>query len=191
MPINREKVHEFVEVFYQPTFKTFYINSVDGETFVKPVGVFVSLGITTSLKVITDIKDVIQASGEYNAKLAEISSKKVGGQFLNTLTMLDNPEQYLIVETTDDILDEEQANKELLNMKNYMNPDEDLKVLQEYAPKISKLQDLIDKLTSGNSWSTNLIKKEDGDYKIFHRYVNYKKEGDLEYRIGIFVSEKD
>ena len=191
MPINREKIHELVEVFYQPTFKTFYINSVDGETFVKPVGVFVSLGITTSLKVINDIKNVIQESGEYNAKLAEISSKKVGGQFLNTLTMLDNPTQYLIPDLTDDIMDEKQANEELLKMKNYMNPEEDLKVLQEYAPKISKLQDLIDKLTKGDCWDSHLIKKEDGDYKIFHKYINYKKDGDLEYRVGIFVSEKD
>lgn len=191
MPISREKIHEFVEVFYQPTFKTFYINSVDGATFVKPVGVFVSLGITTSLKVISDIKDVIQDSGDYNAKLAEISSKKIGGQFLNTLTILDNPSQYEVTDVTDDIMNEEQSNAELLRMKTYMNPEEDLKVLQEYAPKISKLQDLIEKLTKSSGWSSHMIKKEDGDYKIFHKYVNYKKDGDLEYRVGIFVSEKD
>ena len=41
--IDKDKIHNLVGVFYQPTFKTFFINSVDGETFIKPIGIFVSL----------------------------------------------------------------------------------------------------------------------------------------------------
>lgn len=188
--INRDKVHSLVEVFYQPSFKTFYVNSVDGETFVKPVGVFVSLGITTSLKVLEDIKNIISGSEGYSATLAEIKSKKVAGQFLNTVTCTTGPKQYKITNLSEDIMGEEESKAELERMKNLMNPSQDLDILKEYAPKISRLQDLIDKLTSTHGWDAHLIqKKASGDYLIFHQYINYKKEGELEYRVGIFVTE--
>lgn len=188
--INRDEVHSLVEVFYQPSFKTFYVNSVDEETFVKPVGVFVSLGITTSLKVLEDIKNIISGSEGYSATLAEIKSKKVAGQFLNTVTCTTGPKQYKITNLSEDIMGEEESKAELERMKNLMNPSQDLDILKEYAPKISRLQDLIDKLTSTHGWDAHLIQKEaSGDYRIFHQYINYKKEGELEYRVGIFVTE--
>lgn len=157
--INRDKVHSLVEVFYQPSFKTFYVNSVDGETFVKPVGVFVSLGITTSLKVLEDIKNIISGSEGYSATLAEIKSKKVAGQFLNTVTCTTGPKQYKITNLSEDIMGEEESKAELERMKNLMNPSQNLDILKEYAPKISRLQDLIDKLTSTHGWDAHLIQK--------------------------------
>lgn len=188
--INRDKVHSLVEVFYQPSFKTFYVNSVDGETFVKPIGVFVSLGITTSLKVLEDIKNIIAGSEGYKAVLAEIKSKKVAGQFLNTVTSTMDPKQYKIENLSEDIMNEGESRAELEKMKGMMDPSQDLDILKEYAPKISRLQDLMDKLTSTHGWDAHLIQKEkSGDYRIFHQYINYKKEGDLEYRVGIFVTE--
>ena len=188
--INRDKVHSLVEVFYQPSFKTFYVNSVDGETFVKPIGVFVSLGITTSLKVLEDIKNIIAGSEGYKAVLAEIKSKKVAGQFLNTVTSTIDPKQYKIENLSEDIMNEGESRAELERMKGMMDPSQDLDILKEYAPKISRLQDLMDKLTSTHGWDAHLIQKErSGDYRIFHQYINYKKEGDLEYRVGIFVTE--
>lgn len=188
--INRDKVHSLVEVFYQPSFKTFYVNSVDGETFVKPIGVFVSLGITTSLKVLEDIKNIIAGSEGYKAVLAEIKSKKVAGQFLNTVTSTMDPKQYKIENLSEDIMNEGESRAELERMKGMMDPSQDLDILKEYAPKISRLQDLMDKLTSTHGWDAHLIQKEkSGDYRIFHQYINYKKEGDLEYRVGIFVTE--
>lgn len=190
--INREKIHSLVEVFYQPPFKTFYVNSVDGETFVKPIGVFVSLGITTSLKVLDDIRGIIDETKEYSAVLSEISSKKIAGQFLNTVINTGSPHQYKITNFSDQILDEEKAREELGKMKALMDPSQSLETLREYAPKISRLQDLIDKLTSTNGWDAHLIQKDDekGEYRIFHQYINYKKENDVEYRVGIFVTNK-
>ena len=189
--ISRDKIHSLVEVFYQPPFKTFYVNSVDGETFVKPIGVFVSLGITTSLKVLDDIRQIIDGNEKYNAVLSEITSKKVAGQFLNTVVYTGNPRQYKITEFSDSILDEEKAREELQKMKVMMDPSQSLEVLKEYAPKISRLQDLVDKLTTTKGWDAHLIQKdENGEYRIFHQYINYKKVGDIEYRVGIFVTEK-
>lgn len=190
--VSRERIHEIVEVFYQPTFKTFYVNSVDSETFIKPIGVFVSLGITTSLKVIESIGDIISGY-DYNTRIVEISSRKVNGQFLNTITY-ENPSQYMIDESEGNVLGKEEANEELCKLRAYMDPSEDLETVQTYAPKIQKLQELIDELNkTPNGWETHVINLDNdtGDYKIFHRLVNYRKESDVEFRIGIFVSSKD
>lgn len=191
MAINREKIHDLVEVFYQPTFKTFYINSTNGTTFIKPVGVFVSLGITTSMKVLEDIKSIINSTEEYEATIVEISSKRVAGQFLNTIINREDPKQYRLTDFSDDIMDEKKSKEKLEEMKNLMSPEQDLEVLRTYAPRISRLQDLIDKLTTTNGWDAHLIQeKDDGEYRIYHQYVNYRKDGDIEYRVGIYVKEK-
>lgn len=189
--ISREKVYELVEVFYQPTFKTFYINSVDGVNFVKPVGVFVSLGITTSRKVLEDIKDTILGTGKYNAVVAEISSKKVGSQYLNTIIST-SPEQYLILDPIDGVMNRDESINKLDSLKNKMSlisSNQDIDVIKTIAPKISKLQDLIDKLDNSSGWDSHLIQECDDDFRIYHKNINYKKEGDLEFRIGIYVSE--
>lgn len=194
MAISRERIQELVGVFYQPTFKTFYVNSVDGNNFVKPIGIFVSLGITTSMKVLEDIKKVIQGDESLDACIAEISSKKIADRYLNTLVNFTNPRQYKLDEEDSSILNEEKAKEELAELKSNMTLEKDLETLQKYAPKVSKLTDLITKLTENSSWDTHLIQKDENeDYKIFHRYVNYWKDdtNDIEYRIGIYVSDKN
>lgn len=191
--IDKKKIHELVGVFYRPTYKTFYVNSVDGESFVKPTGVFVSLGITTSMKVIEDIMNTIMENTDYCAQIAEISSKKVGSQFINTLTNIDNPQQYRLENYGDNVLDEDKAREELEKMMELMSPQQDLSVLNKYAPKISRLQDLINKLTDSRGWDSHAIQKIDeseGSYGVFHKLVNYRAEGDVEYRLGIYVREK-
>lgn len=190
--VDKKKIHELVGVFYRPTYKTFYVNSVDGESFIKPTGVFVSLGITTSLKVIEDIRNTITENTEYVAQIAEISSKKIGSQFINTITNIDNPQQYRLESFGDNVLDEEQARKELENMMELMNPQQDLSILNEYAPKISRLQDLINKLTDSDGWDSHAIQRIDeseGSYGVFHKLVNYRVDNDVEYRLGIYVRE--
>lgn len=188
--INRDKIHELVSVFYQPTFKTFYVNSVDGETTCRPIGVFVSLGITTSMNVLNNIKDIIGNNKEYNATLVEISSKKVDDQFINHITSRD-PKQYLLANIDDSILKRDEAVAELDKLKNLMSPTSDLETIKNNAPKVSRLKYLIDKLDESDGWNAHRIQKEnDGGYRIYHMYVNYEKRDGLEYRIGIFVNEK-
>ena len=193
--IEKKKIHELVGVFYRPTYKTFYVNSIDGESFIKPIGVFVSLGITTARKVLEDIRDIIQENTDYVAQIAEISSKKVGTQFINTITNISDPQQYRLSDLDPElVLDEEAARKELESMRQLMNPEQDLDILNEYAPKISRLQDLIDKLTTTDGWNSHAIQRVDeseGSYGVFHKLVNYRQEGNKEYRLGIYVREKN
>jgi hypothetical protein len=191
--VDKKKIHELVGVFYRPTYKTFYVNSVDGESFIKPTGVFVSLGITTSMKVIEDIRNTIEENTDYCAMVAEISSKKIGSQFINTITNIDNPQQYRLESFGENVLDEAAARAELEGMMELMNPQQDLSVLNEYAPKVSRLQDLINKLTDSNGWDSHAIQRIDeseGSYGVFHKLVNYRVDGDVEYRLGIYVREK-
>ena len=96
MAVHKDRIHELVEIFYQRRFKTFYVNSENGKTFSTPSGVFVSLGITTPLRVLWDMQKVL--SQEYNACLAEIKSDIVGGQYMNIVTDRKEDEiaQYII-----------------------------------------------------------------------------------------------
>lgn len=197
MAISKETIHELVEVFYQPPFKTFYINSSDGETFIKPLGVFVSLGITTSLRVLQDIRDVLSKSSGLSARLAEIKSQKIAGQFLNYIVPKKESDivQYNMAEFPDLCMDEDTAKDLLKRMKEKMISSEksDVISLYDYCPKISKLSELIDKLNSNPvGWRDHMIQETpEGEYRIFHKKVNYRRSeiDGSEYRIGIYVTE--
>lgn len=201
--INRDDVRKLVEVFYQPPFKTFYVNSIDGSEFVKPVGIFVSLGITTSLRTIDNICDIINNSEKYSSRVVEIASKRVSGQFLNYVTKENPPQIHIDTiqqgvlflperDKGEKLIDQKFSMIELEQMKDLMHPDQDILTLQKYAPKIKSLESLIkqiedDPLGWDGYW---ILKKPDESYKLFHRYINYSNMGDVEYRIGIYVTLK-
>jgi len=187
MVVNVDKLKKLIEVFYQPPFKIFYVNSTDAKTFIKPIGVFVSLGITTSPKVLSNIKNIIDSDPNFNAIVANITSKKVNDQYLNTL-IGENEQQYRIENLPPNVLDKTQAEEELDRLHEKMSVKENLEVLQKYAPKVSQLQDLISDINSRDDWENQLIQKDDEEnYRIFHRLVNYQKLEDTEFRLGIFV----
>lgn len=136
------------------------------------------------------MREILNTHKGYRAVIAEISSKKIAGQFLNTVTKTKDIEQYMITDFGDDIMDREASIKELEELKKYMNLSENLEVLKEVTPKISKLSNLISKLDKQESWDSHLIQKDSKeDYRIFHKLVNYKQEDNIEYRIGIYVTE--
>jgi hypothetical protein len=190
---TRERIKNIIEIFYRPKFKIFNINSLDGKVFNHLEGVFVSLGITTSMKVMEDIAEVINTEDSgLKATVAEISSKKVVNQYLNTVTKKTEVEQYLIPNLDDPgLLDKEASLKLLESLKQNLSEEADLEDLKNLTPKISKLATLIQKLDKSSGWDGHMI-QEDGEefYRIFHKFVNYKKVGDIEYRIGIYVEEE-
>ena len=184
----KEKIRNIVSIFYRNPFKIFYINSNDSKIVTNPIGYFVSLGITTSSKVLDDIRAILEENG-YTAFLCEISSKRLGNQFINTITNADNPQQYIIDKFDEDILGEKESKLYLKELREKLNVDESVEELKTLVYKISQLEDLINRLDRQDGWGIHMIRKTSSGFSLFHRQVNYKVEGDLEYRLGIYVSE--
>lgn len=188
--VSKERIHELVRLFYQHTFKTFYINSENGKEFTKPKGVFVSLGMTTRVKTLENIRDFLSANKELEAKIVEISSRRVEDQYMNTVVETENPRQYLVDDLPADLMSREEALKELERLKSSMTMHKTLEDLTEKTHKVNKLKSLIDNLEETQGWDCHSIQKDgDSDYRIFHLYVNYAKKEGLEYRLGILVSQ--
>jgi hypothetical protein len=192
--VSRENVNELVSIFYQKTkYKLFNVNSTNGEEFTKPFGIFISLGMTTSLKQIQDITSAISHCKGYTARVAELGSIKIGGIYLNYLTGTDPIQQYPL---------DEGDNKGLMNRDEVLetisqlverskNPETSQTELIEISSKLNKLTYLNNQLEESGGWGTHAI-REDGEYKIYHLRLNYKKDPDsnIEYRIGIFVEDE-
>jgi hypothetical protein len=189
---TRDKIRNIIEIFYRPKFKIFNINSLDGKVFDRLEGVFVSLGITTSMKVMKDIAEVINTEDNgLKATITEISSKRVVNQYMNTVVKRDGVEQYLIPDLDEPGLLDKEASLSLLgNLKKELSEEADLEDLKNLTPRISKLASLISKLDKSSGWDSHMIQEDKEEfYRIFHKFVNYKKVGDIEYRIGIYVKE--
>lgn len=189
--ISRQKIHRLVESVYNYIFKVFnVVESTDKPN--NSVGVFVSLGITTQLDTIRSIKDIFDNMKEYSAKVVEIVSEKVGNTYVNTVHEDVNPGQYRLKELPEDLMNREEAVSELEGMKGKINPQNDLDLLVKCGVKVQKLKDLIEKLDESSKWDSHLIQRlGDCDYRIFHLDLNYEKRGNLEYRVGILISEKE
>ena len=129
---------------------------------------------------------------EYSAKVVEIVSEKVGNTYVNTVHEDVNPRQYRLKELPEDLMNREEAVSELERMQEKINPQNDLDSLVKCGVKVQKLKDLIGKLDESNKWDSHLIQRlGDCDYRIFHLDLNYERRGDLEYRVGILISEKE
>lgn len=180
-------LRDIVEMFYQPPFKIFNVNSIDGKTIVKPFGYFISLGITTSLDVLNNIKNYISKSDYgFDAKLVELESirSEEYGDFLNVLS--DIPEDKI----------KKYRSTPPENIKVYDKKEVD-ELLESYNKKIEsgdyscslKKKELLDLTKKINSWDDHCIQEKDNVLGIFHKFVNYKKTDKAEFRIGIYVTK--
>jgi len=183
--IEKNRIQELINVFYQQPFKIFYVNSEDCENFVKPKGLFISLGITTSMKTLESIGQVIANTyPESTPRVAELKSRCISGnQFLNTITDNSNPQPYTISELPKNAFTRDEAIQELDRLRGLIKSSGDLDAMV----LTQKLQELVDKFDQVDGWDDLRILKVENDYKTFHTIANYKKEGEFEYRIGIYV----
>lgn len=192
--VSREEIHELVGLFYRSSYKTFYVNSSNGKDLLsKPRGVFVSLGMTTSRRVLENIRDFLGGSKKYVSRIAEISSVKVGEQYLNTLSENNSdPQQYRLTVYPEGVMGKDAAMEELEMLRSKMNPAASLETLTEYSHKLNKLRYLVDRLDESHGWDSHLIQKvDDSDYCMFHCNVNYERRDGVEYRLGILVQENN
>ena len=197
MGVDKDKIREIVEVFYQAPFKVFSVNSEDGKSFSKISGVFVSLGLTTPLQTLVEIKNILNNTKGHKARLAELESTKFCGQFLNKITEktedeirpydLDTPENSYDEKQTKDLI-ESLIQKCKLNNKELINIEYDLGDIIQDIQKIKELQQYLN--TSGG-WEDSVIVKKENDYKIFRKTSNFNQvNNEINYRIGIYVEEE-
>lgn len=185
----RDSVRELVKLFYNAPAKTFYINSKDGDTLCIPDQVFVSLGMTTSQKTMENVRTLISFDPSYDAEVVEIISKKVNNVYINMVNSHE-PTQYLSDTNGKIVLGREEAIKEKARLEELVSMDRSLDIITQYGPKLSNLSNHIEKIDQVLGWDTHSIQVlDDGDYSTYHKYVNYKNESGLEYRIGILVNE--
>jgi hypothetical protein len=195
MNLSIKKVQEIVETIYQPTFKVFTINSEDGVEFSKPLGYFVSLGITTSLSTLHDVcsflSDQLKNQVEF-CSLSELRTIKKYGQFLNSINKLVSFEdpvspQYDTSLTPSEVLNKSDCEAELRALKDKMNESTDVNEIRIYSNSIGRLSNLIGKIDKRNEWNLKGVIYENDDYKIFHKKVNFIESHNESYRIGIFI----
>lgn len=180
-------LRDIVELFYQPPFKIFNVNSIEGETLVKPFGYFISLGITTPFDVLRNIRDLISGSDYgFEAKLVELKSirNEDYGDFINVLSNLQENElkKYPSVIPSDiKTLGKEEAEKLMTETTDKINSG-------NYSVSVFR-QRLSDTLKKIKNWDDCELLIKDGQPGVFHKFINYKKTNDAEYRIGIYVTK--
>ena len=195
MGVDKDKIREIVEVFYQAPFKVFSVNSEDGESFSKISGVFVSLGLTTPIQTLIEIKNILNNTKGHKARLAELESTKFCGQFLNRITEKTEDEiKPYDLATPDNSYDEKQTKvliEELVQKCKIPNDEANVDYsIGEIIQDIQKIKELQQYLDASGGWKDSVIVKKDNNYKIFRKISNYNQSSnDINYRIGIYVEE--
>lgn len=192
--INKKQVEELVSIFYQPTFKVFYINADHEYNLVKPTGVFVSLGLTSTLSTIDSVRQSLEGLGKgYVTSFAVLATKRANGNFLNKIEKcmeLEEVEQFKLDSFPDNLIEREESIKLLGNLKAELDKHQNLNDVIGLAPKVHKLESLINKIDGELGWERYSIVPDSStnSYMLFHRFVNYTRKDDIEYRIGIYVT---
>lgn len=173
---QKKELTVLVESIYTSnSFKIFDINSRDSRLIDRSIvgKYFISFGLTTSFSTLCKLEEELKTfENVKSCKLVEIASRKQLMRHLNSVTA-NEPKQYEITKLGDNILDEKES-KDLLEKTN----DESLASVIKY-------------LDSTHSWDRHYVNCADGNYKMHHRFVNYQKVGDIEYRIGILIELND
>lgn len=177
-------LRDIVELFYQSPFKIFNVNSIDGETLIKPFGYFISLGITTSFEQLGLIRDyILKSDYGFDARLVEICSVKSEkyGDYLNTLLPT---EENQITKYPSPIPSDIQILWNKDQVEEYMK---DICGDLKLSPLRHGIYETLEKI--GDDWDTKAIQIKNGVVNVFYRYVNYKRENTSEYRIGIYATK--
>lgn len=192
--MTKQDIENTVSLFYPAGIKVYYINSASGSELTPPYRrVFVSLGITSSIKTISEIKDSLNNINYLNATLATLkTTRNASGRYFNEVVRIGDytkDDQYIATKITggefEKILDRAAAldvYEELLH--------------SEHVEQANELKELIRRLDEKDCWDTlavcfNIIDNVP-TISPFHRYINYyvDPENGTEYRIGILVEEK-
>lgn len=206
MTLNKESVTRVVDSCYSSSYKIFSINSRDGINICKPLGLFVSLGITTSMKTMRKVAEELKISfGDYEMHISEIESRIVNGRYSNKVSKMNASSQFNSGSLSEKCM--RMGKKEVLNLiselksKLIKNSNDDKKVI-DYSCRITKLSKILNKIDSGSvdseSYSIGVINTDDEfQASLINDKINYIQSSDednpniiVHKRIGILIEFK-
>lgn len=202
--INKDLISRVVDDCYSSHYKIFSINSRDGINSGRSLGLFISLGITTSMTTIRMVMDRLKNQfPENNVVISEIESRLIDGRYTNKISKSTNVTQYNSGSIQyGKIISESELCELVSSLKNKLldNKDDDDLVL-EYSCRISKVAKIINKISSSDTYnwedySVSVINTDkEFNISVVNNRINYIQEKEVyngsdiivHKRVGIFV----
>lgn len=160
MVITKELVTRLVDCCYPSPYKVFSINSLNGFTTIKPIGLFVSLGITSSMSTIKFVARELSRNLETHVDVVEIESRIINGVYVNKISN-HYPIQYEAGGFDNSLLLNRDKTIEMINglksdLMYDIYDDNRSKVLITKLHKLYKAMDKLDR-TVGTDWDNHSI----------------------------------
>lgn len=149
--INRSEVVRVVDSCYPDYYKIFTINSRDGYTVGRSLGLFLSLGITTSFSTMNNVISELKDNFSEEISIAEVESRLVNGKYVNKVIKDSDVKKYSAGTFSNGISLDERSSEELLDSlsKKLLEFEGDREMLLDYSNRIVKLNRAIDKFKQG------------------------------------------
>ena len=195
--INKEMITRVVDELYPSKYKIFTINSEDGINIVKPIGLFVSLGITTSMSTIQMICKKINSSLNISSYVSEIESRMVSGVYVNKITKTEDVSQYDSgILSNGTLIDKNQLLGMIRDVKDKMITSKDDDEFMKYNNILYKLSKISRKMKSSESFSSgnySVIVSDNNDRfnaSLVNNKINYMQYNEINNGINIIVHKR-
>ena len=195
--INKEMITRVVDELYPSKYKIFTINSEDGINIVKPIGLFVSLGITTSMSTIQMICKKINSSLNISSYVSEIESRMVSGVYVNKVTKTENVSQYDSgILSNGTLIDKNQLLGMIRDVKDKMITSKDDDEFMRYNNILYKLSKISRKMKSSEPFSDenySVIVSDNNDRfnaSLVNNKINYMQYNEINNGINIIVHKR-
>lgn len=192
--MTKQEIETTVSLFYPSAVKVYYINSSNGHELKPPFKyMFVSLGITSSIKTLYDLRDTLNKISYIKASLSTISTRRnETGRYFNEVIKVGDyskEDQYRAAE-----LDNPGEFGKVLDKEASEGMCEEL-TRSGHLDQVQRLREIMAYIDEKECWSDMLVLFNivDGVPTVepLHQKVNYMldpKTG-IEYRIGILIEE--
>ena len=205
MIANRIEVVRVVDSCYSNSYKVFTINSKNGYELGRSIGLFVSLGITTSLATMTSVMNSLKEVFREDINISEIESRLVNGRYLNAVLNENVTYQYDSGSySTGKVISEKESYELLRKLISKISVESDIKELSKELSKAEKLSRILDKFRTGTlNWNEYLIYLIDSDSEftisVVSNLVNYTQYKEtinnslvtVHKRIGILIKYRN
>lgn len=196
--INRVSVTKVVDGCYGSSYRIFTVNSSDKYSYDKSHGLFVSLGINTSMATLRSVRNELSRFfPSSNVRIVEIESRLINGLYLNCITNDSNVRQFSSSDSSEwSTLDEDGLNDLILSLKDKLVENKnDMDLVVNYSSKISKISKVLDKFNIGTyNWEDYSVQVIDTDSEfrvvVVSNKSNYNQEFELFKGKSIFVHKR-